>query len=70
VPGVVELTKDIALNDRIAIYTSKGEVVSVGRSSMTADEMVASKDGVAAKLERVFMEPGTYPRRWLSKSTK
>jgi H/ACA ribonucleoprotein complex subunit 4 len=70
VPGVVELTKDIALNDRIAIYTSKGEVVAVGRSSMTADEMVASKDGVAAKLERVFMEPGTYPRSWLSKSTK
>lgn len=70
VPGVAELTRDIALNDRIAIYTSKGEVIAVGRSSMTTEEMLESKDGVAAKLERVFMEPGTYPRSWLSKATK
>jgi H/ACA ribonucleoprotein complex subunit 4 len=70
VPGVAELTKDIALNDRVAIYTSKGEVIAIGRSSLTGEEMLASKDGVAAKLERVFMEPGTYPRSWLSKSTK
>jgi tRNA pseudouridine55 synthase len=68
VPGLVEVSRDIAPNDRVAIYTSKGEVIAVGKSSMTAEDMLSSKDGVAAKLERVFMEPGTYPRSWLSRS--
>jgi H/ACA ribonucleoprotein complex subunit 4 len=68
IPGIVEFSKDIAKNERIAVYTTKEEIIATGKAVMSADEMAVMKDGHAVLLERVFMEPSTYPRNWASKA--
>lgn len=68
VPGVAELSKDISKNDKVALFTSKDEVVASGIALLSADELVNAKDGIAVRLDRVFMDSGTYPRSWSSKS--
>lgn len=67
IPGIVELSRDISRNEKVAIYTAKHEIIVTGISSMSSDEITAAKDGVAANLERVLMEPGIYPRGWASR---
>ena len=67
IPGIVEFSKDISRGEKIAIYTTKEEIVASGVSLMSSDEIARIKDGVAIGLERVFMEPGTYPRNWASR---
>lgn len=70
IPGVVEFSREITARDMIAIYTGKGEIIATGKTVLGADELGGAKDGVAANLERVFMNMGTYPRAWLSKSAR
>ena len=67
IPGIVEFSKDIARNERVAICTTKEEIIATGTASIGSEEISAMNDGMAVRLERVFMEPGTYPRNWASK---
>lgn len=68
IPGIVELSREISRNERVAIYTSKEEIIATGKASLTSDEISRANDGMAVLLERVFMDPGTYPRNWSSKA--
>ena len=70
IPGLVEFSKDIAKGERVAIYTTKDEIIASGVSTMSSDEIARIKDGIAVRLERVFMEPGTYPMNWASRVEK
>lgn len=61
-PGISKIEADIQVDDFVAIMTLKDELVAFGRAAMTSREMQKMRKGVAAKLERVFMRPGTYPK--------
>ncbi|HTD81919.1 MAG TPA: RNA-guided pseudouridylation complex pseudouridine synthase subunit Cbf5 [Thermoplasmata archaeon] len=64
VPGVVKLSPGIKRGGLVSILTGKGEGVALATASMTSDEIVIAKSGIAADSKRVLMEPGTYPKLW------
>jgi H/ACA ribonucleoprotein complex subunit 4 len=67
IPGISEFSKDIARDGKVALLTSKDEIVASGIALMGAEEIANANDGIAVRLERVFMDSGTYPRSWSSK---
>ncbi len=64
VPGVAKLSPGIKKGDLVAVLTAKGEGVSLATASMTSEQIVISKSGIAADTKRVLMNPGTYPSLW------
>ena len=46
----------------VAILTLKGELVALGTSVMTTEEMMAESRGLCVKIDKVFMPRGTYPK--------
>lgn len=67
VPGVLTLESDIERGDPVAIFTQKGEAVSFGVAQMKTLEILKAATGIVATTDRVFMEPGTYPKGWKAK---
>lgn len=63
-PGIVSLNSGIAVDDLVAIFTLKGELVALGKALMTSEEMLEREKGIAVKTERVIMKPNTYPKMW------
>jgi H/ACA ribonucleoprotein complex subunit 4 len=61
--GISKLQDGIREAEMIAIMTLKGELVALATAEMTAEEMYGEED-TAATLEKVFMDPSEYPRRW------
>ncbi|HLC60759.1 MAG TPA: RNA-guided pseudouridylation complex pseudouridine synthase subunit Cbf5 [Candidatus Nanoarchaeia archaeon] len=59
VPGIGKLNSQIIKNDKIAIMTLKEELIALGTSQMSSEEMLGEK-GLAVRTEKVFMQPGTY----------
>jgi H/ACA ribonucleoprotein complex subunit 4 len=66
VPGILELDPDIKKKTEVALITTKEEGIALGRALLTSQEIFDKKQGIAAKIERVLMEPGTYPKMWRS----
>jgi H/ACA ribonucleoprotein complex subunit 4 len=64
IPGILEVDSDIGKNDLVGIMTAKGEAIALGKSHKTSGEIINETQGIAAKTERVFMDPGTYPKMW------
>ncbi len=64
VAGVLEVDETVQKGRHVAILTGKGEAVGYGHATMTAEEMVEAREGIAAELARVFMREDTYPRAW------
>lgn len=64
VNGVSMVEESVGAGDRVAVLTNKGELVCLGISHMDAGDMVKLWEGEAVKPDRVFMEPGTYPKTW------
>ncbi len=64
VPGVLQISPDMATGDTVAVYTQKGEVVSLASCVMDEAQIKESKKGCAFETKRIIMAPGTYPRRW------
>ncbi len=64
VPGVVKLDAEIKKGDTVAVMTLKGELIALGVAEMDTTEMLASDRGIAVRMDRVLMPPGTYPRSW------
>jgi len=63
-PGVVQLDSVIERGKLVALFTMKGEAIALGRSVLTSREILDQEKGIAAKVERVIMERGTYPAMW------
>ena len=61
-PGISKLESGIKINDYVAIMTLKNELVAIGRAKMTSEDMKKKEKGLAIVLERVFMDPGVYPK--------
>ncbi|MDI6917738.1 MAG: RNA-guided pseudouridylation complex pseudouridine synthase subunit Cbf5 [Thermoplasmatales archaeon] len=67
VPGIVSLDNEIKKNETVAVLTLKDEGVAYGKALMTSEEIMNKKNGYAVSLQRVLMEPGTYPKCWRKK---
>jgi H/ACA ribonucleoprotein complex subunit 4 len=68
VPGVLSLSAGIKRDDQVAILSAKGELVALGKSLMSSEEVQSQRKGLASTTERVVMKAGTYPRLWKSHS--
>jgi H/ACA ribonucleoprotein complex subunit 4 len=60
-PGICKYESNIQENDNVAILTLKNELICIGTSKMSSEKIVEKK-GRAVKTDKVFMEPGIYPR--------
>ena len=69
VPGVASLSKDMKRGQLISIRTLRDEAIALARATVNANEVADNPNGKGkvAKLERVIMERGTYPREWKTK---
>ena len=61
VPGISKLEDKIGKNEMVAIMSLKNELVAIGNSIMISEEIDNSNKGLAIKINKVFMEPETYP---------
>lgn len=65
-PGLLKASRGVKPGSTVSIMTLKGELVGFGRANLSSEEMLKSDHGIIAKTERTVMEPGTYPKGWLS----
>ncbi len=63
-PGILEADPAIAPGELVALLTRKGEAVALGRARQPGSEWASTERGIAVDLERVLMDPGSYPRLW------
>ena len=61
-PGIASVESGIVLDEPVAVMTLKNELVCIGPSRMTSEDMVKKERGLAVKPDKVFMQPGTYPK--------
>ncbi len=66
-PGVLTVESDIQNGDLVAVFTKKGEAVSFGAAQMKTLDILKAATGIVVTTDRVFMEPGTYPKGWKAK---
>ncbi len=64
VPGICCLDADLKKGDLVGIFTLKDELVAIGEAHMDTKDILIEDSGVAAKVKRVVMKPGVYPRMW------
>ena len=62
VPGIVKLDSDIDVNDTLALFTLKNELVAVGKAKMNSQNILKQEKGIVVTDNKVFMEPNTYPK--------
>ena len=62
VPGIAKLEAGIERDQRVAVMTLKDEIVCTGIATLGSNEIMKAEKGFAVRTERVFMEPGIYPK--------
>jgi len=62
VPGISKLSTNIKKGECVAVMSLKNELIAVGKTLFDSQEIVKEEKGICIKLERVFMEPGVYPK--------
>jgi len=64
IPGVVDVEDPFPRDSTVAILTLKGEAVALARSTLSSESIIHQEKGIAAKVMRVLMPRGTYPKMW------
>jgi len=67
VPGVVRLDSDIKPKMPVALFTLKGEVIALATSLLSTEDVIESDKGLVAKVHRIIMPTGVYPKGWKSR---
>lgn len=67
-PGLGALDTRVRKGSQTAVMTLKGEIVALGTSMMDYGEAVGRSKGMCIKVDRVVMDPGTYPRAWKTRT--
>jgi H/ACA ribonucleoprotein complex subunit 4 len=62
IPGISKLSSGINKDDMVAVMSLKGELIGLGDAKMDSEQIMKEKKGIAVKVHKVFMNPGTYPR--------
>ena len=70
IPGVLAASEGIKKDDTVALMSSKGELVAIGKALLPGEELRGLQRGLASTTERVVMKAGTYPRLWKSHSKR
>lgn len=65
-PGVLSLETGINAESTVVIFTLKGEAVALAEAQASTEEILGMEHGVVAKVKRVLMLRGTYPKCWKS----
>ncbi len=66
-PGVAKLNSGIKKGDTLALFTLKNEAIALAKSSISSKEMLKKNYGAVAKITRVVMPVGSYPKLWRKK---
>ncbi|RME77430.1 RNA-guided pseudouridylation complex pseudouridine synthase subunit Cbf5 [Candidatus Woesearchaeota archaeon] len=61
-PGVAKIETEAQIDDLVAVFTLKDELIALGRLKMLPSEVMKKDTGVVVKVEKVFMEKGIYPK--------
>ncbi len=62
--GVCKLHSKIEKNEHVAIMSLKDELIALGKSELSAEEIAKATSGIAVSSERVIMNRGIYPKSW------
>jgi H/ACA ribonucleoprotein complex subunit 4 len=65
-PGVLSLQTGISAGSVVAVFTLKGEAVALAVAEASTEEILNMEHGVVARVKRVLMPRGTYPKCWKS----
>jgi len=60
VGGIVRFEDNIKKGQWVALFSLKGELIAIGRASMSSEMMLNKKRGLAIKTDRVLMKRETY----------
>lgn len=66
IPGIVDLEDPFAKDSMVAVLSLKGEVVALATSTLSSESIIHQEKGIAARVTRVLMTRGTYPKMWRS----
>lgn len=61
-PGIIKLDDEIVEQEKVALLSLKGELVSIARAQASTRQMLEMKNGIVTKTLRVIMPSGTYPK--------
>lgn len=64
IPGLLRFENDIDVGEEVVLMTTKGEAIAIGITEIPTAVMATHDHGAAAKIMRVVMDRGTYPRKW------
>ena len=59
-----KLTLKRSCHWQVVVMTTKGEAVCLGVAQMNTATMASCDHGCVARIKRVIMDRGTYPKRW------
>jgi H/ACA ribonucleoprotein complex subunit 4 len=65
-PGVLSLDSGIKIDDTVAVFTQKGEAITIAKAAVSSEKMLKMDHGFVAKTKRVLMPRGMYPKMWRS----
>lgn len=65
-PGVLSLDAGIKIGDTVAVFTQKGEAVTMSKAFVSSEKMLKMDHGFVTKTQRVLMPRGMYPKMWRS----
>jgi H/ACA ribonucleoprotein complex subunit 4 len=65
-PGVLSLDSGIKIGDAVAVFTQKGEAITLSEATVSSEKMLKMDHGFVAKTQRVLMPRGMYPKMWRS----
>jgi len=69
IPGVLEVSTDLKVDDLVAIYTQKGEIVALAKTLLSLEDIKENTKGYAFETKRLIMSPNTYPKKWRTKES-
>lgn len=69
-PGVLQLSTGIEANMNVAVLSLKGELIAIGVSSLSTNQIMEADHGIVVKVDSVLMSPGTYPAYWTYKKNR
>ncbi len=64
IPGIKKIEGNFEAGQMVAVMSMKGEGIAVGKAKLDSAKMLQQVKGSAIDLDRVFMDPGTYPQMW------
>jgi H/ACA ribonucleoprotein complex subunit 4 len=69
IPGILQVSPDLKVDDLVAVYTQKGEIVALAKTLLSMEDIKENTKGYAFETKRIIMSPNTYPKKWRTKES-